>query len=279
MQEVSFLDRYAIVTGGGSGLGRETCNVLAQEGYRVAIVGIHRDGLEETQRMTGDFGQVEICDVTDLAAWQALRERLKSKWPRLDILVNNAGMFSSGFVGRQDLGEVERVLRLNLMGTIYGCETMVPWLIDSAKRPSKLARSRVVNVSSIYAYLSPPGMSAYNISKAGIVSLSETLRGELEPHSIGVTVVCPGPMATRFIQNAHFESPAFRQMTEQVVRDSTLQARDVAVAIRQAIYRDEFYCTMGTRERWYWRLKRLFPNTLLKRVAHRVRRDLKNPSS
>jgi short-subunit dehydrogenase len=220
-------------------------------------------------------GQVEICNVTELSAWRALRDRLQSQWPRLDILVNNAGMFSSGFVGRQDLREAERLLRLNLYGAIYGCETMVPWLVDGAKQ-QKLARSHVVNVSSIYGFLSPPGMSAYNISKAGIVSLSETLRGELAPHGVGVTVVCPGPMPTRFIEAAHFESDAYRQLAETYVRHSTLQPEDVAKAAYSAITGNELYCIMGTRERWYWRLKRWFPRSVLRQVAHRLRRDLKS---
>jgi NAD(P)-dependent dehydrogenase (short-subunit alcohol dehydrogenase family) len=287
---------YAIVTGGGSGLGREICKVLAADGYRVAIVGIHRDGLEQTKRIIEradappndshvaklanedrrevPTAQVEICDVTDVEAWQALRGRLQSEWPRLDILVNNAGMFSSGFVGQQDLVEIDRVLRLNLYGAIYGCETMVPWLIECAK-VEKLASSHVVNVSSIYAYLCPPGMSAYNISKAGLVGLSETLRGEMAPHGIGVTVVCPGPMPTRFIESGHFASDAFRRLTQKVVRDSTLRPDSVAKAIRNAILDNELYCMMGAEERWFWRAKRWLPTTLLRRVARRVRQDLK----
>ncbi len=287
---------YAIVTGGGSGLGREICKVLSERSYRVAIVGLHREGLEETKRIIelADVppadpgisqhidtieidlagGQVEICDVTDAAAWRALRDRLQSEWPRLDILVNNAGMFSSGFVGRQDLAEVERLLRLNLYGVIYGCETMVPWLIESARRP-KLAHSHVVNVSSIYGFLCPPGMSAYNVSKAGIVSLSETLRGELEPHNVGVTVVCPGPMPTRFIDAAHFESDAYRRLAETRVHHSRLRPVDVAKAVDAAIMGNELYCVMGARERWYWRLKRWLPRTVLQQVAKRVRQDLK----
>src|SRR5262245_31578046 len=126
-QPVAQRDRYALVTGGGRGLGRVLCRVFAKTGYRVAVVGIHRDNLEQTLRMIkgeGGAGRVEICDVTDVSAWHALRDRLRADWSQLDLLANNAGMFSSSFVGRQDLTEVERLLRLNLYGTIYGCETM-----------------------------------------------------------------------------------------------------------------------------------------------------------
>lgn len=278
MQPVAERDRFALVTGGGSGLGRELCRVFASEGYRVAVAGIHRDHLEETLRIVegeGGGGRVEVCDVTDVAQWYALRDRLRAEWPCLDLLINDAGMFSSGFVGRQSLSEVERLLRLNLYGAIYGCETMVPWLIESAKSTMRGVKPHVVNVSSIYGFLSPPGMSAYNMSKAGVVSLSETLRGELAPHGVGVTVVCPGPMPTRFIDAAHFESEAYRRLAEEYVRSSKLQPGDVARAALRSVERNELYCMMGHRERWYWRLKRWLPRTVLQQVAKRVRQDLK----
>jgi short-subunit dehydrogenase len=274
-------DRYAIVTGGGSGLGREFCRVFAKEGYCVAIVGLRHDSLVATLHLVesdGGTGRVEICDVTDVAAWHSLRDRLRAEWPRLDLLINNAGMFSNGFVGRLDFAEVERLLRLNLFGAIYGCDTFVPWLIESAKQTSGGMRPHVVNVSSIYAFLSPPGMSAYNISKAGVVSLSETLRGELAPYGVGVTVVCPGPMPTRFIESAQFESHAYRRLAESFVHESTLKPHDVAEAVLLAVRRNELFCVMGRPERWYWRLKNWLPRTVLKRVAKRVRRDLKSHS-
>lgn len=281
-------DRYALITGGGSGLGRELCRVFAHDGFAVAIVGLHHDSLEQTLQIVeraGGAGRTEVCDVTDLAAWRALRERLQTDWPRLDLLINNAGMFSSGFVGRLNLAEVERVLRLNLFGAIYGCDTMVPWLVDSAARAAAQgtramhrAGAQIVNISSIYGYLNPPGMSAYNVSKAAIVSFSETLRGELAPHGVGVTLVCPGPMPTRFVAGAHFESDAFRRMTERVVAESTLQPHAVAAAVRRAVERNDLYCMMGTRERWYWRFKRWFPRTVLAAAARRVRQDLDHHS-
>jgi NAD(P)-dependent dehydrogenase (short-subunit alcohol dehydrogenase family) len=270
--------RYAIVTGGGSGLGREICRVLAEDGYHVAIVGVKRPSLDETLQLVesvGATGQVEICDVTDRRAWSLLGERLRAAWPRLDLLVNNAGMFSSGFVGRLDLAEVERVVRLNLFGVLYGCDAMVPWLIECARQSTGVDRPALVNISSIYAYLNPPGMAPYNISKAGIVSLSETLAAELRHQGVGVIVACPGPMPTRFLEKAHFESAAFRRVTEKSVRKSTLQPREVATAIRQAVHRHQLYCVVGSRERWYWRCKRWFPTMVLKTVARRVLRDLK----
>jgi NAD(P)-dependent dehydrogenase (short-subunit alcohol dehydrogenase family) len=272
MTTSKFTPRYALVTGGGSGLGREFCLQLARDGWHVAIAGIHQAGIDETLQLVqkaGGIGRAELCDVTEIKAWQSLRERLRGDWPRLDLLVNNAGMFASGNVGQLDIAEVERVVRLNLFGAIYGCNTMVPWLIENSS-----SRPHIINVSSIYAFVCPPGMSAYNISKAGVVALSETLFGELRRHRIGVTVVCPGPMPTRFIENASFGNAAFRPLSERYVRESTLEPRNVVTASLRAAERGKLYVVLGTDQRWYWRLKRWLPTKFLKEVARRVNADL-----
>ena len=150
-------------------------------------------------------------------------------------------MYASGYVGSLDLAEAERLIRLNLTSVLYGCHTMVPWLAESAKsRPTA-----IINVASSFAFLCPPGMAPYNLSKAGVVALSETLHGELKPRGVGVTVVCPGPMPTRFIESASFDSDAFRQLTESYVRDSTLDPAAVAAAALEASERRQLYVVLG----------------------------------
>lgn len=273
MSNSSAPPRFAIVTGGAGGLGREFCLQLARDKWQIAIVDVDRTGAEETARLvaaTGGAGRVEHCDVTTTDAWLALRDRLHGDWPRLDLLVNNAGMYASGYVGALDLTEAERLIRLNLMSVLYGSHTFVPWLIENAKAE----QSAIINVASSFAFICPPGMAPYNLSKAGVVALSETLHGELKPRGVGVTVVCPGPMPTRFIASASFGSPAFRRLTESYVRQSTLDPAAVAAAALKASERRQLYVVMGADQRWYWRIKRLMPVTFLNRVARRVRKDL-----
>ncbi len=264
---------YAIVTGGAAGLGREFCLRLACDGWHIAIVDVDREAAEETSRLVsqaGGSGRVEICDVTEIESWLALRDRLHAEWPRLDLLVNNAGMFAAGNVGTLDLGEAEQLIRLNLLGVLYGCHTFVPWLAECAKSE----RTAIINVASSFAFLCPPGMAPYNLSKAAVVALSETLHGELKPRGVGVTVVCPGPMPTRFVESASFERPEFQKLTESYVRQSTLDPASVAGAAINASSRRRLYVVMGSDQRWYWRAKRWMPRTLLNRVSRRVRKDL-----
>ena len=117
------------------------------------------------------------------------------------------------------------------MSVLYGCHTFVPWLVGECQ---VAAGRRIINVASSFAFLCPPGMAPYNLSKAGVVALSETLHGELKPRGVGVTVVCPGPMPTRFIESASFDSPTFRRLTESYVRESTLDPAAVAAAALDA---------------------------------------------
>lgn len=265
--------KYAVVTGAARGLGREFCLRLARDHWHIALVDIDSIGAVDTLQLVesvGGTGQVELADVTSLDDWLAVLQRLQTKWPRLDLLVNNAGMYASGFVGVLDIAEAERLIRLNLHSVLYGCHTFVPWLVDGAKSH----QPAIINVASAFAFICPPGMAPYNLSKAAVVALSETLAGELKPQGVGVTVVCPGPMPTRFVENASFDSDQFRQLTESYVRESRLDAAAVAAAALAASKRRELYVVMGTDQRWYWRLKRLMPRTLLSRVASRLRKDL-----
>jgi NAD(P)-dependent dehydrogenase (short-subunit alcohol dehydrogenase family) len=304
--------RYAIVTGGASGLGREFCLRLARDGWHVAIVDVDAPGSEETRRLVeqaGGTGRLEMGDVTDPAAWSALRDRLQADWPRLDLLVNNAGMFASGRVGQLDLADAERVIRLNLLGVLYGCNAMVPWLCATARSapPSStrlriaakrlaamrsasgaerdatanpnLPRPHVINVASSFAFITPPGMAVYSLTKAAVVALSETLYAELRPQGVGVTVVCPGAMPTRFIEHASFDSPAFRKLTEREAHQSTLDPAEVAAAALRAARRRKLYVVTCADQRWYWRLKRMFPTTFIHEVSRRVHRDLRSLES
>jgi NAD(P)-dependent dehydrogenase (short-subunit alcohol dehydrogenase family) len=266
---------FALVTGAASGLGREYCLQLARDGYHVAASDINQSGIEETLRLieqSGGSGRVEICDVTDIDAWRSLRARLQADWPRLDVLVNNAGMYASSHIGALDLDDFERVVRLNLWGVIYGCDTMVPWLIATAEMYR--THCHVINMASIYGLYSPPGMAAYNVSKAGVVSLSETLYGELRGTNVGVTAICPGPIPTSFVDNASFDDGDLRQLVEKKVHQSRLTPESVVAAALRGMRWRQLYVPLGFVERCYWYLKRLMPQTFQAGVAWELNRQL-----
>jgi NAD(P)-dependent dehydrogenase (short-subunit alcohol dehydrogenase family) len=263
--------RFALVTGGGHGLGRAFCQHLAREGWHVACADVDLAAAEETISLiqgSGGHGQVEPLDVTDSAAWGLLRDKLRREWPRLDLLVNNAGICAAGEIGAAPLEDFDRVLEVNLRGTLVGCHTMVPWLKETAPG------GHIVNIASIAGVLSPPSMGAYNISKAGVVSLSETLYAELQPLGIGVTVVLPGFFASELVGRGRFATAGHRRLAERYTRKAEITAEEVVERTLHGVERGKLYVALGRRVRWLWRLKRLSSTTLLRLASKNYRRQL-----
>lgn len=258
--------RNAIVTGAASGLGRAIAVRLARDGWRVALADINEGGARETLelvRAVGGHGQVERLDVTQPGEWQALCDRLQVQWSQLDLLVNNAGVAGSGEVGQFSLDDWRWLLDVNLYGAIYGCHTFVDWLKRNPRG------SHLVNVASLAGLLSAPTMAAYNASKAGVVSLSETLHAELKQHGVGVTVLCPGFFSTGLLTCARFSSDDQRGVAERSMEAAAFSAEDVAEAAVRAIERKQLYVVMPRKGRTWWRIKRWLPAFFARALARR----------
>jgi NAD(P)-dependent dehydrogenase (short-subunit alcohol dehydrogenase family) len=258
--------RHAIVTGAASGLGRAIAVQLARRGWHTALADVDDANSHETLRLVraaGGEGQVEHLDVTSADAWRALGEKLKSQWPALDLLVNNAGVGVGGEVGQFPLDDWHWIINVNLYGAIYGCHTLVDWMKANPRG------AHIVNVASMAAIVSAPAMAAYNVTKAGMLSLSETLYGELKPYNIGVTGVCPAFFQTNILRSGRFHSSEQRDMAARMMSASRATADDVAARIMRAIERKQLYVMVPRVAVLYWWWKRLMPRTLLNLVARR----------
>ncbi len=261
--------RYAVITGAGSGLGRALSVELAKRGWNIAITDLDDQGSNETLeqvRAAGGDGRVEHLDVTRPEDWQQLREKLAADWPALDLLVNNAGVGVAGEVGQLPLDDWRWIVNINLWGAIYGCHTMIDWLKANPRG------AHIVNVASMAAVVSAPGMAAYNVTKAGMVSFSETLFGELRPYHVGVTAVCPSFFQTNIIKTGRFQTEAQRDAAAKLMAGSKCTAQHVAERIVRAIDRKQLYVFVPGIATFFWRLKRLMPVSVLKLVARRNER-------
>lgn len=262
--------RYAIVTGAGSGLGRAFCLQLACDGWHVCVTDIDLAAAEKTLATlvaASGSGKAMQLDVTDAVCWQKLLQTLRREWPRLDLLINNAGVCAAGEIGEAPLEDFQTVLDVNFHGVLNGCQTMVPWLKETSPG------GHVVNVASIFGLVAPPTMGAYNVSKAAVVALSETLYGELLPHDIGVTVVAPGFFASQLLDRGRFETDEQRQSARRYMKDASISAEEVVDQTVAAIKRKKLYVVLGRKARWIWRLKRWLPASFAKLMVWQAGRQ------
>jgi NAD(P)-dependent dehydrogenase (short-subunit alcohol dehydrogenase family) len=258
--------RYAIVTGGASGLGRALCVELAREGWHIGIADLNSHGAEETQGMvqkaggTAEFLPLDVCCERQ---WGDLCSRLRQLWPRLDLLVNNAGVCASGAIGDAPMADWDWVMSVNLRGVALGCHSAADWLKQNPQR------SWILNVSSMAGLLTLPCMSAYAASKAGVISLSEALYVELRPHNIGVSVVCPWFIRTNLLESGRFHTQRHREYTERKMATARNSPERFARIALRGTFRNRFLITLGWRSTLAMTFKALFRQSFL-RVVHRL---------
>jgi short-subunit dehydrogenase len=192
-------DKVIVVTGGGSGIGRELVLNLLSTGASVAAVDINESALQETLELAGDKGvklSTHVVDITHKDAVAKLPEQAISEHGAVDGLINNAGIIQPFFrVGDLDYAAIERVMNVNFFGTLYVTKAFIPHLLE---RPE----AHIVNVSSMGGFLPVPGQSVYGASKAAVKLLTEGLHSELLNTNVRVTVVFPGAIATNIAANS-----------------------------------------------------------------------------
>lgn len=214
-------DKVVLVTGAGSGMGRELTLELVRRGSKVIAVDMHQAAVEETATLAGSGVTALTLDVTDRAAVAALPEKVGA----IDCLINNAGIIQP-FVPVKDLTmeQAEKVMNVNFYG---------PFALIKAFLPTLLARpeAHILNVSSMGAYAPVPGQSVYGASKAAVKLLTEGLRSELMGTNVGVTVVFPGAVATNITTNSGLampdvdaDAPAFKQTPAPVAAKMMIDA-------------------------------------------------------
>ena len=192
-------NKVIVVTGGGSGIGRQLVLLLVRKGAKVAAVDINGDTLKETVELAGEKGSMissHVVNIADRAAVEALPAAVIEAHGAVDGLINNAGIIQP-FVKLNELeySAIERVMNVNLWGPIYMLKTFIPILME---RPV----AHIVNVSSMGGFFPVPGQVMYGATKAAIKLLTEGLRSELTNTNIGVTVIFPGAIDTNISANS-----------------------------------------------------------------------------
>ncbi len=199
MQRFTFAGRTCVITGAAGGIGAALALELARRRSVLALVDRDAAGLERVAGMARELGATDVSaytlDLSDGGDRRDLAAQVLARHGRADLLVNNAGVTLTGTFEQNSLADVEWLLEINLHAVIRMTKAFLPQLLDGPG-------SHVVNVSSLFGLLAPPGQVAYATSKYAVRGFTEALRHELEPRGVGVTVVHPGGVRTGIAANA-----------------------------------------------------------------------------
>jgi short-subunit dehydrogenase len=192
-------DKVIVVTGGGSGMGRELVLHLLSKGAKVIAVDINEAVLKETVALAGSKSnsvQTFVIDITDRAAVEDFAGKAFAEYGYVDGIINNAGIIQP-FVKLNDLSyeAIERVINVNLYGTLYITKSFLPHLLT---RPE----AHIVNISSMGGFLPVPGQTIYGATKAAVKLLTEGINSELRKTNVNVTIVFPGAIHTNIMRNS-----------------------------------------------------------------------------
>lgn len=188
-----------MVTGGGSGMGRELVLLLLSKGAGIAAIDINQEGLQataETANVQGEGLRLYPLDITDRDKVTTTVNQIIKDFGTVDGIINNAGIIQPFVkVNDLDMAAVERVMNVNFYGTLYLIKSLLPHFLQ---RP----QAHIVNISSMGGFLPVPGQTVYGASKAAVKILTEGLYSELADTHVKVSVVFPGAVATNITANS-----------------------------------------------------------------------------
>jgi len=246
-----------VITGAGSGLGRAFCLELAPTGARIVVSDINRDGAEETAELIRQNGGEALVVEADVAQWESMEalQAKASEWlGHTDLLINNAGVAVRGDVETTSLEDWDWIMGINVWGVIHGCRAFLPGIKEQGQ-------GYIINVASAAGLMSTPRLGAYNLTKAAVVSLSETLYSELAHTDINVSVLCPTFFKTNIIESGRgAHSGKAKKLITQAMERSKIQAPDVAKFALNKVVNGQLYALPMQDATWFWRLKRLSPS-------------------
>jgi NAD(P)-dependent dehydrogenase (short-subunit alcohol dehydrogenase family) len=242
----------AVITGAGSGFGRAVALRLAARRARLVLSDIDEATIEETAdlaRAEGAEVRTIRVDVREFSEVEAQAKLADEAFGGTDIAVNNAGVAVGGSVGDVPLEDWRWQIDINLWGVIHGCHAFVP-------RMKAQGRGWILNIASAAGLLSAPQMGPYNVTKAGVIALSETLYGELDGTDVHVSALCPTFFRTNIAKAARSHGPV-RANADKLVNEAKWSAEQVADVALAGLERGQLYIIPQADGKVMWRAKRI----------------------
>ena len=238
-----FRGKVAVVTGGGSGIGRALACMWAREGARVVLADVDEAGMAETAAAIARAGGQALAVRTDVSRREdvlALAERTFAECGAAHVLCNNAGVAASGPLHEASHADWQWLIGVNLWGVIHGIGAFVPRMVAAR------AGGHVVNTASMAGLIASERLGVYNTTKYAVVGLSETLQKDLRPHGIGVSVLCPMGVDTRILESDRSRPAELRNATPTraegvALIGGRLTPEQVAEMVLKAVRRNQLY--------------------------------------
>lgn len=261
---------FAVVTGAGSGIGRAFAVELARRGGEVLCSDIDLESAQETAdsiKAAGGRAWALKCDVSVRSDMEALAEQADALFSEpVNLVINNAGVGVGGKnIGDISLEDWEWTMGINLWGVIHGCHVFAP-------RLKKLGRGGIINVASSASFAAAPLMGPYNVTKADVLALSETLAAETAGTGVNVTVLCPTVVNTNIFTSGRIHG-GIPPVLNRLIELTGVSADGVAKTTLNALDRGQLHVLPQFDARMIWRAKRFLPATytrgagLLSRLA------------
>jgi NAD(P)-dependent dehydrogenase (short-subunit alcohol dehydrogenase family) len=248
----------AVITGAGSGLGREFANTAAALGMKLVLADVDAEALERaTDELQAGGAEVlsMVADVSKCAHVEELADAAMIRFHAVHLVFNNAGVGAGGLIWENSEADWECVLGVNLWGVIHGVRIFTPLMLECARRDPGY-EGHIVNTASMAGLLNAPAMGIYNVSKHAVVSLTETLQHDLRlvDAPIAASVLCPYFVPTG-IDRSHLHRPhelqhdaaptasqlAAQALVSKAVESGKVSAADVSRMTFEAIREGRFY--------------------------------------
>lgn len=267
--ETRFPRKRALITGATSGFGEALAHALAGRGWNIVVTGMDDQAIKRTTDAVTQRGGKALglaLDVRDRAQWEKVRQQVSTEWGGIDLLVNNAGIADANKMVNMSDDDWDSMLAVNLNGVINGCRTYAPDMLAAKS-------GYMLNMASAAGLFSFPEMANYSVSKAGVISLSETLFTELSGANIGVTVLCPAGFKSSLLDNAMREGRAATadsgtgRIVKRDMESGAHTSESVADFALRAMETGNLYAIPQPLYRIAWLMKRLAPNTFYKMLG------------
>src|ERR1043165_735992 len=250
--------KRAFITGGGGGLGRALALALAKDGWTVGITDINETALAESKKILEDAGGKAYTykfDVSNKEDYKTAFDNFIAKAGGLDIQINNAGVGDGGLIGEYDLKHWDWITGINQMAVIYGSHYALPIL-------KKQGSGHIISIASAAGLANMPNMGMYNVTKAAVISLMETIYAEAKGFGVDASVVCPTFFRSNIMQH-HKGDENSAKIGQTIIQRAKFSPDEIADYILTQAGKGEFYVLHPWQAKMVFHVKRLLPNFFL----------------